>query len=459
MYCIQVSQKKKKEQIMLKRMLRKYFNHKLFYLLSSTTIILILLFPLIFSLQIFEELKSFNGFYILIKKGILIVNLNKEFFINFPIILKISIVFNIIFILTAILSFCFKKYIISAIFNIFSSMSVFLFLISLREIKNNINELNIPSNSIFLNILWPYTFCILFEIFLAIFSILKIGKEKLVESLFFCCSLISIFMVFLIFVYISILGLPAIFKIGLFNFVFSSEWAPQKENFGILNLLLASFFSTLGALILAAPLGILASLYLSEIANKKIAFVSNIIIEVLAAIPSVIYGLFGMATIVPLIKFVFNKDSNSFVVGDSLLAAILVLFIMIIPTIVSTSYVAIKNIPNSFKEASLNLGATKIQTIFKITLKASKSGIFSGITLAVAKAIGETMAVMMVAGNIVNPPNILKPVRLLTTGIAIDISYSSGLLRQALFGIGFILFVLVVIINISFKRCSTKFKF
>ncbi len=444
---------------MLKQIIKEHFSSKFFYITSLVLTLLILLFPLIFSLQIFKELVSFNGIYILLNKGLLIKDYNKEFFLNFPISLRISILFNIIFIFIAIFSFLFKKYIVSAIFNIFSSMSVFLFIASLKEIKNNIIDLNIPANFVFLNILWPYIFCILFEIFLAILSILKKGKEKLAESIFFCCTLISVLLVFLIFIYISIFGLPAIFKIGFLNFIFSSEWAPENGKFGILNLLLASIISTLGSLILAVPLGVLAALYLSEIANKKIAFIFNIIIEVLAAIPSVIYGLFGMTTIVPLIKFVFNKNSTSFVVGDSLLAAILVLFIMIIPTIVSTSYVSLKSVPKSFKEASLNLGATKTQTIFKVTLKASKSGIFSGVTLAVAKAIGETMAVMMVAGNVINPPNLLKPVRLLTTGIAIDISYSSGLLRQALFGIGFILFILIIIINISFKKSIKTVKF
>ncbi len=444
---------------MLKQIKKEYFNSTFFYMASSALIILILLFPLIFSLQIFKKLESFNGIYILLNKGLLIKDYSKEFFLNFPISLKLSVLLNIIFIFIAIFSFLLKRYIACAVSNIFSSMSVFLFLASLKEIKNNIIELNIPSSFIFLNVLWPYIFCILFEIFLAIFSILKKGKEKLAESIFFCCSLISVLIVFLIFIYISVFGLPAIFKIGFFNFVFSNEWAPESGKFGILNLLLASIISTFGALILAVPLGVLAALYLSELAHKKVAFIFNTIIEVLAAIPSVIYGLFGMTTIVPLIKFVFNKNSTSSVVGDSLLAAILVLFIMIIPTIVSTSYISLKSVPKSFKEASLNLGATKTQTIFKVTLKASKSGIFSGVTLAIAKAIGETMAVMMVAGNVVNPPNLLKPVRLLTTGIAIDISYSSGLLRQALFGIGFILFILIIIINISFKKSLKTVKF
>ncbi len=444
---------------MLKHMKKKYFNSKFFYIASSLLIFLILLFPLIFSLQIFNELESFNGIYILLNKGLFIRDSSKEIFLNFPTSLKLSVLFNIAFIFIANFSYLFKKYTVSAIFNIFSSMSVFLFLASLKEIKNNIIELNIPSNFVFLNVLWPYIFCILFEIFLAIFSILKKGKEKLAESIFFCCSLISVLIVFLIFIYISVYGLPAIFKIGFLNFIFSNEWAPESGKFGILNLLLASIISTLGALILAVPLGVLAALYLSELANKKVAFISNTVIEVLAAIPSVIYGLFGMTTIVPLIKFIFNKNSTSSIVGDSLLAAILVLFIMIIPTIVSTSYISLKSVPKSFKEASLNLGATKTQTIFKVTLKASKSGIFSGATLAIAKAIGETMAVMMVAGNVVNPPNLLKPVRLLTTGIAIDISYSSGLLRQALFGIGFILFILIIIINISFKKSLKTVKF
>ena len=172
--------------------------------------------------------------------------------------------------------------------------------------------------------------------------------------------------------------------------------------------------------------------------------------EVLAAIPSVIYGFFGMTIIVPFVK----KIAGNNIVGDSLLSVILVLFIMILPTIISISFVSLKSVPKKFKEASLNLGATKIQTIFKVTLKSCKSGIFSGISLAVSKAIGETMAVLMVAGNVVNPPKLFNPVRLLTTGIALDMAYASGLFRQALFAIGLVLFILISLINLAFNKIS-----
>ncbi len=256
-------------------------------------------------------------------------------------------------------------------------------------------------------------------------------------------------------------GLPGIIKIGFFKFVFNENWNPNYDEFGVLYLTLSSLFSTIGVILLSAPFGVLSAIYLSEIANKKIRNLILPIVEILSGIPSVIYGFFGMTAIVPNIKRIFsfmNTDDSPPIVGDSLLAVILVLSMMVLPTIISTSYLSINNVSKSFKEASLNLGATKIQTIFKVTLKSAKSGILSGITLAFGKAIGETMAVMMVAGNVVNFPSLLSPIRLLTTGIAIDMSYASGLFRQALFGIGLILFVIIILMNLLFKKSIKNLK-
>ena len=257
--------------------------------------------------------------------------------------------------------------------------------------------------------------------------------------------------VIIITVYMFISGIPAIYEIGLLKFLFGTNWEPSNNQYGILYLILSSIFSMIGAIIIGIPIGLLSAVYLSEIASKRTANLIRPLIQLLAGIPSVVYGFFGMLIIVPFIKYVFPNT-----LGDSLLAAIIILFIMVLPTIISTSEISLKSVPNTYKEASLALGATSIKTIFKITIPAAKSGIISGIILGVGRAIGETMAVIMVAGNVVNYPALLKSVRFLTTGIVLEMSYSSGLHRQALFAIGLILFIFIIIVNISFTLISKK---
>ena len=241
-------------------------------------------------------------------------------------------------------------------------------------------------------------------------------------------------------------------EIGVFKFLFGTTWDASTNQFGILPLILASICGTVGAIIIGVPIGILTAVFLTEIARPRVAKIIHPAIELLAGIPSVVYGFFGMLVIVPAIRAMFPGKT----IGDSLLAAIIILAIMVIPTIVNVTENALRAVPKSYREASLGLGATPIRTIFKETIPAARSGILSGVILGVGRAIGETMAVIMVAGNVANMPTLLGTTRFLTTGIAMEMSYASGLHRQALFAIGLVLFIFIMIVNISFTIISRK---
>ena len=241
-------------------------------------------------------------------------------------------------------------------------------------------------------------------------------------------------------------------EIGVFKFLFGTTWDASTNQFGILPLILASICGTVGAIIIGVPIGILTAVFLTEIARQRVAKIIHPAIELLAGIPSAVYGFFGMLVIVPAIRAMFPGQT----IGDSLLAAIIILAIMVIPTIVNVTENALRAVPKSYREASLGLGATPIRTIFKVTIPAARSGILSGVILGVGRAIGETMAVIMVAGNVANMPTLLGTTRFLTTGIAMEMSYASGLHRQALFAIGLVLFIFIMIVNISFTIISRK---
>ena len=445
--------------------LKKTNSFKKFLALIFKNIMIITTFslfflPFIFSITIEKSCFFFNYFFILKNKGFLVSNTNFTCFVSFPVLLKISLTCSIFLSFFGFVFYILNKFKVSAILHLTSAICFFSLIFSLNKIRNDILNFNFSINSVFFTISWSFLIFSFLEFLNALHSILKCGVEKLTENIFFICCAIAILIVICIIGYVFVCGAPAILKIGVLNFVLNSKWAPQTNEFGIFNLIISSIFATLGALFLAAPIGILTATFLAEFINKKVTKILTHIIEILASIPSVIYGFLGMNVLVPLIKKIFitfEKEDGLPIVGDSLLAVILVLFIMILPTIVSTSLVSLNSVPKSFKYASLNLGATKIQTIFKVNLKAARSGIFSGILLAICRAIGETMAVMMVAGNVVNFPKLLSPVRLLTTGIAVDMAYSSGLFRQALFGIGLVLFALIIIINFSFNKIIKKF--
>ncbi|HIS27080.1 MAG TPA: phosphate ABC transporter permease subunit PstC [Candidatus Pullilachnospira intestinigallinarum] len=270
--------------------------------------------------------------------------------------------------------------------------------------------------------------------------------EHVMNTVFFICGIISIAAVLMITVYMIIAGIPAIREVGLIDFLFGTVWASTaaEPKFGILPFIMTSVWGTLGAIIIGVPIGLMTAVFLSKIAPPKLAGVVRPAVELLAGIPSVVYGLVGMMVLVPGIMNLFKLKS-----GSCLLAAILVLAIMILPSIVSVSETALNAVPREYEEASLGLGATWIETIFKVSIPAAKSGIVTGIVLGVGRAIGEAMAVMMVAGNVANMPGLFKSVRFLTTAIASEMSYAAdgSLQRNALFSIGLVLFIFIMIIN------------
>lgn len=292
------------------------------------------------------------------------------------------------------------------------------------------------------------------------FSIKSGGKsksvyEKIMEIIFLCCGLVAVLAVAAISIYMVISGGPAVAKVGVFKFLFGVVWQPtaQDPQFGILPLILSSIVGTLGAILLGVPIGVLTAVFLSQVSHRRLAKIVRPAVELLAGIPSVVYGLIGIMVIVPAIADLFHLAS-----GATMLAAIIVLAIMILPTIVSVSETALDAVPRELHEASLALGATKMQTVCKVILPAARSGVITGVILGVGRAIGETMAIIMVSGNVPNLPNLFKSVRFLTTGIAAEMGYASGLHRETLFSIGLVLFVFIMAINIIVNRMFQKKK-
>lgn len=440
---------------------KEFLNqNKKFFLIVLLSVLMLICFLLPYvQVIINKDNVCFTSLDILMNSKLNIIGNGSEASISFPNIMRISVLLAVLSPVFGVLFILLKKRVLAAESFVVGAITPIISLITVSDLKRQIVELNISSNKIYIGFIWPFFLTLIFGIICAIFSVWLNGGEKLAEAVFFCFASISVGLVFLITLYMIISGLPAIIEVGIFNFLFGSEWDPSSGKYGILYLILASLFGTFGAVIIGVPVGVLTAVFLSEIASKKVAFFVRPIVELLAGIPSVIYGFFGMMIVVPFIRNVFTgfrTFSQRPVVGDSLLAVMLVLAIMVLPTIISTAETAIRAIPKSYKEASLGLGATHVQTIFKVTLPAARSGILSGIVLGVGRAIGETMAVIMVAGNIVNFPELLGSVRLLTTGIAIDMAYSSGLFRQSLFGIGLVLFVFIMIVNISFMKISKR---
>ncbi len=268
--------------------------------------------------------------------------------------------------------------------------------------------------------------------------------ERVMNVLFFLCGITAIGCVALITVYMVISGLPAIGKIGLIDFLFGTRWASTAADpaYGILPFILTSIYGTCGAILIGVPVGVLTAVFLSKVAPKKLAAAVGTAVELLAGIPSVVYGLLGMTLLVPAVAKVCGLAS-----GACLLSAILVLALMILPNVVSTSVTALNAVPKEYEEASLALGATKIETYFKVSIPAARSGIVAGIVLGIGRAIGEAMAVIMVAGNVANMPGLFQSVTFLTTAIAKEMSYAGGLQREALFSIALVLFLFIMLIN------------
>jgi len=274
---------------------------------------------------------------------------------------------------------------------------------------------------------------------------IKAVIEKTMGCLFFICGMVTIAAVITISVYMVLSGIPAIKEVGLSEFLFGQVWksTAAEPQFGILPFILTSVYGTLGACLVGVPVGIMTAVFLAKIASTRVAATVNTAVELLAGIPSVVYGLIGMIVLVPAIMQLFQLKN-----GTSLLAAIIVLAVMILPSIISVSRTALMAVPKEYEEASYALGATKMETIFKVSIPAAKSGIAAGIVLGIGRAIGEAMAVMMVAGNVANMPGLFKSVTFLTTAIAKEMSYASGLQKQALYSIALVLFIFIMIINV-----------
>ena len=270
--------------------------------------------------------------------------------------------------------------------------------------------------------------------------------ENIIHGIFLILGLITVGCVLLISVYLIISGIPAIKEIGLIDFLFGKEWASSADDprYGILPFILTSIYGTAGAILIGVPIGFFAAVYLSKVANKKVRAVVESAVNLLAGIPSVVYGLVGMLVLVPAIRELFNIPD-----GASLLAAIIVLAVMILPSIIKVSITALDAVPKEYEDASLALGATPTETFFKVSVPAAKSGIAAAVVLGVGRAIGEAMAVMMVAGNVANMPSLFQSVRFLTTAVASEMSYASygSLQREALFSIALVLFLFIMLIN------------
>lgn len=268
------------------------------------------------------------------------------------------------------------------------------------------------------------------------------------NGLFLACGLVAVAFVLLITVYLIISGLPAIREVGLIDFLFGRTWDStnaETPQFGILPMILTSIYGTAGAIVLGVPIGFFTAVYLAKVASPRLANLIRPAVSLLAGIPSVVYGLVGMLVLVPALRRAFDLPA-----GDSLLAAIIVLAVMILPSIINVSETALAAVPREYEEASLALGATELETYFRVSAPAAKSGVAAAVVLGIGRAIGEAMAILMVAGNVANMPSLFKSVRFLTTGIAVEMNYSSpgSLQRQALFSIGLVLFLFIMIINV-----------
>ena len=281
--------------------------------------------------------------------------------------------------------------------------------------------------------------------------------EAVIHGIFLILGLITVGCVLLITVYLVISGLPAIREIGLIDFLFGKTWASTaaEPSYGILPFLLTSIYGTAGAIVLGVPIGFLTAVYLAKVAPPRIKAVLESAVSLLAGIPSVVYGLVGMLVLVPGIRAIFHVPD-----GASLLAAILVLAVMILPSVIKVSVTALEAVPKEYEDASLALGATPTETYFRVSVPAAKSGIAAAVVLGVGRAIGEAMAIIMVAGNVSNMPGLFTPVRFLTTGIVSGMAYAAvgSLYQQALYSIALVLFLFIMLINVVLNLFIKKRK-
>lgn len=291
----------------------------------------------------------------------------------------------------------------------------------------------------------------------------KNALERTMKGVFIVCGAFAVIAVSVITIYMVISGAPAMFTIGLKDFLFGTQWAPTASDpkFGILPMILTSLVGTGITILIGVPIALMAAVFVSEVAPVKLAGVVKPAIELLAGIPSVVYGLLGMILLVPQISkletlLYANDPAHTFTGGANMLSGIIVLTIMILPTVVNISITSLRAVPREYMEASLATGATKMQTIFKVQIPAAKSGIITGIVLGIGRALGEAMAIILVSGNVVNMPGLFNSVRFLTTGIVSEMSYASGLHREALFSIGLVLFIFIMIVNVLLNTMLKK---
>lgn len=287
--------------------------------------------------------------------------------------------------------------------------------------------------------------------------------EKTAKIIFMICAVIAIFAVCSITLYMFMKGAPTFQKVGVSELLFGTKWAPtaKEPSYGILYIILSSVVGTFASVLIGVPIGLLTAVFLSEIAGKHLGSVVRGAVELLAAIPSVIYGLIGMMVLNPwmyqLEKSIFGSDSeHKFTGGANMLSAIIVLAIMILPTVISVSTSSLKAVPDHLRSASLALGATKMQTIFQVVIPAAKSGILTGVVLGIGRALGEAMAINMVAGGAVNIPLPFNSVRTLTTQIVSEMGYAQGLHRQVLFSVGLVLYIFIMIVNFILLKARKK---
>ncbi len=283
------------------------------------------------------------------------------------------------------------------------------------------------------------------------------AMEQAIHLIFLLCGIVAVGFVLCISVYLVISGLPAIREIGLTKFLFGKVWAPTNATtgpqFGILPFILTSVYGTAGALLLGVPVGLMTAIFLAKAAPPRLAAVIRTAVQLLAGIPSVVYGLVGMIVLVPAIRRAFGLGS-----GACLLAAILVLTVMVLPSIINVAETALQAVPREYEEASLALGATETETYFRVSLPAARSGVAAAVVLGVGRAIGEAMAIIMVAGNVANMPGLFTSVRFLTTGIISGMSDAAvgSLYQQALFSIGLVLFLFIMLINVLLNVCIKR---
>lgn len=288
---------------------------------------------------------------------------------------------------------------------------------------------------------------------------IKAAKEMLAQIVFIICAVIAILAVGSITAYMILKGTPALKEVGVLELLFGSVWKPtaSEPSYGILYIILSSVVGTGAAVLIGVPIGLYTAVFLSELAEKRLGNIVGGAVELLAAIPSVIYGLIGMMILNPVMyrleKLIFaNSSTHQFTGGSNLLSAIIVLAVMILPTVISVSTSSMKAVTDSMRSASLALGATKLQTIFKVVIPAAKSGILTGIVLGIGRALGEAMAINMVAGGSVNLPLPFNSVRTLTTQIVSEMGYASGIHRQVLFTVGLVLYLFIMVINLVLLR-------